>query len=176
MFLSTDNMKNLAFQTAPVGIMAVGQLRFDTEMVRLVTICTLSGFALAFGLSVGLGARDITRNVLAGFYARKIFTPGDPLEIRGQRGVLKAITATQQVEILAAALGKPIRMVQVPEPGARAAMLKNGMSEALADAILQLQRPETKLDPLLTTTVRDVTGREARRFADWARDHAQLFG
>jgi small-conductance mechanosensitive channel len=78
-----------------VGIMAVGQLRFDTDMVRIVTICTLSGFALAFGLSVGLGARDITRNVLAGFYARKIFSPGDPLELRGERGVLRAITATQ---------------------------------------------------------------------------------
>jgi small-conductance mechanosensitive channel len=64
-------------------------------MVRIVTICTLSGLALAFGLSVGLGTRDITRNVLAGFYARKIFSSGDTLEIRGQRGVLKAITATQ---------------------------------------------------------------------------------
>jgi len=78
-----------------VGVMAIGQLRFDTDMVRIVTICTLSGLALAFGLSVGLGTRDITRNVLAGFYARKIFTPGDVLEIRGQRGTLKAITATQ---------------------------------------------------------------------------------
>jgi small-conductance mechanosensitive channel len=78
-----------------VGVMAIGQLRFDTDMVRIVTICTLSGLALAFGLSVGLGTRDITRNVLAGFYARKIFSPGDTLEIRGQRGVLKTITATQ---------------------------------------------------------------------------------
>jgi len=78
-----------------VGVMAIGQLRFDTDMVRIVTVCTLSGLALAFGLSVGLGTRDITRNVLAGFYARKIFRPGDALEIRGQRGVLKAITATQ---------------------------------------------------------------------------------
>ena len=78
-----------------VGIMAIAQLRFDTDMVRIVTICTLSGLALAFGLSVGLGTRDITRNVLAGFYARKIFRPGAPIEIRGHRGVLRAITATQ---------------------------------------------------------------------------------
>ncbi len=78
-----------------VGVMAIGQLRFDTDMVRIVTVCTLSGLALAFGLSVGLGTRDFTRNILAGFYARKIFSPGDTLEIRGQRGVLKAITATQ---------------------------------------------------------------------------------
>lgn len=77
-----------------VGVMAIGQLRFDTDMVRIVTVCTLSGLALAFGLSVGLGTRDITRNVMAGFYARKIFNSGDTLEIRGERGVLKAITAT----------------------------------------------------------------------------------
>ena len=80
-----------------VGVMAIGQLRFDTDMVRIVTICTLSGLALAFGLSVGLGSRDITRNLLAGFYARKIFSPGDSLEIRGQRGILKAIAPTQTV-------------------------------------------------------------------------------
>ena len=78
-----------------VGVMAIGQLNFDTDMVRIVAVCTLSGLALAFGLSVGLGTRDITRNLLAGFYARKIFSPGDSLEIRGQRGVLKAIAPTQ---------------------------------------------------------------------------------
>lgn len=78
-----------------VAVMAIGQLRFDTDMVRIVTICTLSGLALAFGLSIGLGTRDITRNVLAGFYARKIFRAGDPIEVRGRRGVLRAITATQ---------------------------------------------------------------------------------
>lgn len=78
-----------------VGIMAVGQLRFDTDMVRIFTICLLAGFALAFGLSFGLGTRDITRNILAGFYARKLFQPGDPVEIRGHRGVIKGITATQ---------------------------------------------------------------------------------
>lgn len=78
-----------------VGIMAVGQLRFDTEMVRIFTVCLLAGFALAFGLSFGLGTRDITRNILAGFYARKLFQPGDSVEIRGHRGVLKGITATQ---------------------------------------------------------------------------------
>ncbi|MDH4064460.1 MAG: mechanosensitive ion channel [Acidobacteriota bacterium] len=80
-----------------VAVMAIGQLRFDTAMVRIVTACILSGMALAFGLSMGLGSRDITRNLLAGFYARKIYSPGDRLEIRGERGVLKAITATQTI-------------------------------------------------------------------------------
>ncbi len=78
-----------------VGIMAIAQLKIDTDMVRIFTICLLSGFSLAFGLSFGLGTRDITRNILAGFYARKLFQPGDTVEIRGYRGVIKGITATQ---------------------------------------------------------------------------------
>lgn len=78
-----------------LGIMAVAQLRIDTEIVRLVIACALGGVALAFGLSFGLGTREITRNIIAGFYARKIFTVGKELEIRGERGVLRSITPTQ---------------------------------------------------------------------------------
>ncbi len=78
-----------------VGVMAFSQLEFDTEMVRLVTACILGGACLAFALSIGLGTRDITRNLMAGFYARKVFNPGDTLEVRGHRGVLRSITPIQ---------------------------------------------------------------------------------
>lgn len=77
------------------GIMALSQLRIETEIIRIVTLCCLAGLALAFGLSLGLGTRDITRSILAGFYARKIFRVGDEMEIRGERGVLKVIGPTQ---------------------------------------------------------------------------------
>lgn len=78
-----------------LGVMAIGQLQLDTEMVRLVSTCILAGFALAFGLSVGLGTREITRNIIAGFYARKVFRIGEVMEIKGETGVLKSITPTQ---------------------------------------------------------------------------------
>jgi small-conductance mechanosensitive channel len=80
-----------------LGIMALSQLKIDTEIVRLVTVCLLAGIGLAFGLSFGLGTRDITRNIVAGFYARKIFRVGQPLELRGQRGTLRSITPTQTI-------------------------------------------------------------------------------
>jgi hypothetical protein len=57
----------------------------------------LGGAALAFGLSFGLGTRDIVRNVAAGFYARKVLVIGRPLEVDGHQGVLRAITATHVV-------------------------------------------------------------------------------
>ena len=79
------------------AMMAIAQLKIDTDIVRIVTSFVLGGAALAFGLSFGLGTRDIVRNVAAGFYARKILVIGKPLEVAGQQGVLRAITATHVI-------------------------------------------------------------------------------
>jgi small-conductance mechanosensitive channel len=79
------------------AMMAIGQLKIDTEIVRIVTALVLGGAALAFGLSFGLGTRTIVRNVAAGFYARKLLSIGEPLEIAGHKGVLKSITATHVI-------------------------------------------------------------------------------
>ena len=80
-----------------VGIMAMAQLKVDTEMIRLVSSFIMAGAAIAFGLSFGLGAREITRNVIAGFYARKLLEPGKALEVGEHRGTLRAITATHAI-------------------------------------------------------------------------------
>jgi len=77
-----------------VGMMAVAQLKIDTEIIRIVTSFVLAGMAIAFGLSFGLGSRDLTRNIIAGYYARRLYRIGDELELAGEKGVLKAITPT----------------------------------------------------------------------------------
>ncbi len=77
------------------GIMALAQLQVDTDIVRLVTTCVLAGLALAFALSFGLGTREIARNIIAGFYARKVFEIGEEMEIGEETGILTAITPTQ---------------------------------------------------------------------------------
>lgn len=80
-----------------VAMMAIGQLKIDTEMVRIVTSFFLGAGALAFGLAFGLGTREIVRNIVAGFYTRKFLAVGKGLEIAGQSGVLTAITATHTI-------------------------------------------------------------------------------
>ncbi|GGH11383.1 mechanosensitive ion channel family protein [Silvibacterium dinghuense] len=80
-----------------VAMMAIGQLKIDTEMVRIVTSFLLGAGALAFGLAFGLGTRDIVRNIVSGFYVRKVLVIGKPLEVAGQNGVLTAITATHTI-------------------------------------------------------------------------------
>jgi len=74
-----------------VGLMAVTQLQIDTNVIRSVVLVMLSGCALALALAFGLGTRDITRNLVAGYYARKIFTPGERIEIHGRTGTLAGI-------------------------------------------------------------------------------------
>ena len=78
-----------------LGVMALAQLQIDIEIIRLFTMALLGGLALAFGLSFGLGSREITRNIIAGFYARKIFRIGKELEVAGEKGRLTSITPTQ---------------------------------------------------------------------------------
>lgn len=75
-----------------LGVMAANQLRIDTEMIRLVATALLGSAALAFGLSFGLGSRDVTRAILAGFYARRTLELGEEVEVRGVKGRLDAIT------------------------------------------------------------------------------------
>lgn len=80
-----------------VGVMAASQLRIDTEIIRIVAVCLLAALGLAFGLAFGLGSRQATRNVIAGFYVRKLFRVGDTVEVRGLQGTIQAITPAQTV-------------------------------------------------------------------------------
>ena len=77
-----------------VSMMAIGQLKIDTEMVRIVTSILLGAGALGFGIAFGLGTRDIVRNLVTGFYTRRLLAIGQDLTIAGQRGILTAITPT----------------------------------------------------------------------------------
>jgi small-conductance mechanosensitive channel len=80
-----------------VGMTVISQLGIDTSNLWLLMVFLVGGITLAFGLSFGLGTRDLTRNLVAGYYTRQTFTVGSQIEFRGQRGVLRAITPTQTI-------------------------------------------------------------------------------
>lgn len=77
-----------------VGVMAVSQLNIETEIVRIVTTVLLAAAGLAFALSIGLGTRDVSRNVVTGFYVKRLLEPGTVAEIGGHRGTVIGVTAT----------------------------------------------------------------------------------
>jgi small-conductance mechanosensitive channel len=78
-------------------MMAIGQLKIDTGMVRIVTSFVLGGAALGFGVAFGLGTWDTVRNIVAGFYTRNLLAIGKTVAVAGHTGTLAAITPTHTV-------------------------------------------------------------------------------
>ncbi|TNY37827.1 SDR family oxidoreductase [Thermomonospora catenispora] len=95
----------------------------------------------------------------------------------GRRYVLtgpETITQHEQVRIIGEAIGRALRWEEQPPQEARAEVAAF-MGEELADRSLAywaslVERPEP-----VTTTVERVTGRPARPFREWAREHAADF-
>jgi (4-alkanoyl-5-oxo-2,5-dihydrofuran-3-yl)methyl phosphate reductase len=112
---------------------------------------------------------------IASVAAKALTTPGH----EGQRYVLtgpELLSAAEQIDIIGAELGKPLRLVSVPEAGAKAKMLESGMNEVLVDALLELvSLSRSGGEARLTSAVRDVTGADPRTFAAWVRAHRAAF-
>ncbi|HET6167531.1 MAG TPA: NAD(P)H-binding protein [Marmoricola sp.] len=81
----------------------------------------------------------------------------------------QALTQVEQVEAIGAALGREIRWHEIT-PSQLEDRLDNLPSSALQTWAGFVEEPE-----IVTSTVQDVTGRPARPFAQWARDHADDF-
>ena len=85
----------------------------------------------------------------------------------------EALTYDDMADALSKVLGRVIRHVSLPEADLRAGMLAEGMPEALADRMLDLERyfREDRASTI-TDDVTRVTGRAPRRFSDYVRDTA----
>jgi uncharacterized protein YbjT (DUF2867 family) len=111
---------------------------------------------------------------IASVGARALLDPGH----EGKRYLLTGEEMTDtagQVATLGAVLGRSLRLVEVPAAAARAGMLKGGLSETLADAVLELTAGPHAREALLSPDVRAVTGAPARTFAQWVEAHADSF-
>jgi len=86
------------------------------------------------------------------------------------------LSAADQVEILGAALGRPLQVVDVPPERAKAAMVDSDMPAELADAVIaSMAQAGTDHAMAVLPTVEQVTGRPARSFAEWADAHLEAF-
>jgi uncharacterized protein YbjT (DUF2867 family) len=120
------------------------------------------------GRSAPIDPRDI-----AAVAARALTSPGHEGKTYTLTGS-ELTTPRGQVESIGRALGKALHFVEVPEEGARAGMLKSGMPPMMVDAILELVRGPRGAE-LVTPTVREVTGKEARTFDEWVQENVSAF-
>lgn len=80
--------------TILIAVKQVGvEIQFLTSVLLLVLGCLLFGGALSFGL----GSSPIVTNILAGFYARKLLSPGTNVKFEGGEGKIVKCTPTSFV-------------------------------------------------------------------------------
>jgi uncharacterized protein YbjT (DUF2867 family) len=100
----------------------------------------------------------------------------DPARFAGASPAItgpEVLSTRQQVAILAQALGREIRIEDVPEAAAREQMLR-GMPAAMVDSVFALMRHGLQAAPEVRTA-EAITGRPPRTFAQWAADHRADF-
>ena len=86
----------------------------------------------------------------------------------------ESLTAADRVAILAAVLGRDLRFEAQPDDEARAEM-SAAMPAEYVDAFFRFFVDGDVDESAVVPTVQEVTGRPPRRFADWARAHADAF-
>jgi uncharacterized protein YbjT (DUF2867 family) len=80
------------------------------------------------------------------------------------------ITQAEQVRAIGEAIGRPVRFEELSREEAEEQLAGQVPDSALDTWARFVETPE-----IVTGTVQDVTGRPARPFSRWARDHAQDF-
>jgi len=78
---------------------AFEQLQIQMQLLGQAFLIAFSSMALAVGLAVGLGSRDVIAGMIAGHYIRRQFQPGDPVSVAGLEGIVREVgTVTTVVE------------------------------------------------------------------------------
>jgi uncharacterized protein YbjT (DUF2867 family) len=85
----------------------------------------------------------------------------------------EALTYDELANDLSKVLGRPISHISLPPSDLKQGMLAEGMPEEIADRMLDLERyfREDKAGRI-TNDIKQVTGRDPRRFSQYARDCA----
>lgn len=72
-------------------ILAIGQLKIETDFLTHVIEILLVSAGVAMSISLGLGSRDVSKNIISGVYLKDSLTVGTNVKLGNFEGVLKAI-------------------------------------------------------------------------------------
>ena len=83
-----------------IGVLVLEQLEIQTALLNSVLEITLIASGLALALSLGLGTKEVSKNIISGVYARDTFTSGLPIQFEDDAGVIEEIgTVTSRVRL-----------------------------------------------------------------------------
>lgn len=120
-------------------------------------------------------ARPIDERDIAAVAVKALTSPGHEgkeYELTGP----EALTAAEQVAKISAAIGRPLRYVDVSEDAAREGMAKAGLPEVFIRALLEafaLIRSGKGEEP--SSAIEQLLGRRGRTFDEWLERHVKTF-
>jgi hypothetical protein len=74
--------------TAAAAVLSLRQLGIDTTILNILIGAMMFGLAAGFALLVGLGGRDLSRELAFGRYLSRLVRIGDDLQVGGVRGTV----------------------------------------------------------------------------------------
>jgi uncharacterized protein YbjT (DUF2867 family) len=87
----------------------------------------------------------------------------------------EAITLKEKVAILSAAIGRDVEFVELTVDEARAKWRGDGMGEETIEFLVGALGNTPEIGYTVVPTVKEITGRDARSFAQWAEENADAF-
>jgi small-conductance mechanosensitive channel len=72
-------------------IAVCAQLGLELKLLENLILIASAGIAVGFGLAFGLGGRDVTAGILAGYYLRQRLHAGDPVTIGHFEGTVREV-------------------------------------------------------------------------------------
>ncbi len=70
---------------------ALNVLGMQFALLEKLILIAFAGLALGFGLSFGLGGRDVMAGILAGYYVRQRIQSGDHVSVAGMEGTVREV-------------------------------------------------------------------------------------
>jgi len=120
-----------------------------------------------------IGMAPIDPHDIASVAVAALTAPGHNGKIYSLSGP-EVLTPKEQVQILSTATGKDIRYENISREAAKERMARF-IPEPIAEASLELIQFSAEHPAQISDTVKEVTGRDAWTFMQWAKEHAALF-
>jgi hypothetical protein len=121
-------------------ILAVGQLGVNTTIINLAVAALVFSIGATITLLIGLGGRDVARQVGAGRYVQRVIKPGQRLRIGDVSGIVTAVHAAS---------------VEIDLGGGRSAHLPHA---AIIESIVEVDHPTS--DATSTGVAVEVSGKD----------------
>ena len=84
----------IAVITVSLGI---GQLGIETELLNMAAGILFIAFGAALALSLGLGTKELSAQVIAGSYLRELYRPGEHIAVDEIEGTLVKVGTTKSI-------------------------------------------------------------------------------